>query len=300
MHLGAVLPHESIRDDTGELETFVRTVEDTGYQHLLSSDHVLGANPDKPGFDAPYDIHHPVHEPLTTYSYLSALTDDLRFITGILVLPQRQTALVAKQAAQVDLLSGGRLELGVAVGWNEPEYEALGMDFSTRGARIDEAIDVLQQLWENEVVEFDGRFHTIPDMGITPRPEQRPIPIWIGGSADVVLKRAARKGDGWIAGGSWSEAESLEPLEDTISDIRTYLLEADRDPDAFNIHGRVALASEDPEQWQKRAREWHELGATHLAVDTHRTLGVTSNEEHARLLGEFHDCMVDAGLADSA
>lgn len=298
MHLGVVLPHGSIGADRAELDGFVRAVEDVGYQHLVTSDHVLGANPDAPDFDGHFDNTDPFHELFTTFGYVSAITDDVRLLSGILVLPQRQTAVVAKQAAQVDFLSDGRLDLGVAVGWNDVEYEALGMDFTNRGARIDEAIDVLRALWEDEVVEFDGRYHTIPDMGLNPRPVQRPIPLWIGGSADVVLRRAARKGDGWIAGGSWSEAESLDDLQGTIDDIHAYLREEGRDPEDFFVHGRVALAGEDPDEWVRRTAAWHDLGATHVAVDTHRVLGVTDNAEHARLLEAYHDAVAEAGLAD--
>jgi probable F420-dependent oxidoreductase len=185
MKLGVIFPQTEIGNDPIAIRDYAQTAEALGYNHVLAYDHVLGANPDRPeGWRGPYTHRTPFHEPFVLFAYLAGLTTQLHFVTGIIILPQRQTALVAKQAAALDVLSGGRLRLGVAIGWNPVEYEALGENFHNRGRRIEEQIQVLRALWQNELVTFDGEWYHIPDAGINPLPIQRPIPIWMGGDIE--------------------------------------------------------------------------------------------------------------------
>ncbi|MYE45627.1 MAG: LLM class F420-dependent oxidoreductase [Chloroflexi bacterium] len=197
MQLGVVLPEREIGSDPGAVRDYARAAEELGYDFLVTADHVLGADRERyPDLLGPYGHGAPIHEPLVLFGFLAAVTTRLRLITNVLILPQRQTVLVAKQAAEIDLLSGGRLTLGVGNGWNHVEYEALGQDFRTRGRRIEEQVRLLRRLWEQPLVAFEGRFDRVRDAGINPRPE-RPIPIWMGGMAGRVLERIGRLADGW-------------------------------------------------------------------------------------------------------
>src|SRR6266540_4308428 len=193
MNIGVVFPQVEIGPDPVPIREYAQAVEAMGYTHILAFDHVLGANPDRPGgWKGPYTYRHSFHEPFVLFGFLAAATRRVELVTGILILPQRQTALVAKQAAAVDVLSGGRLRLGVAVGWNYVEYGALGEDFHTRGKRIEEQIEVLRALWTKELATIEGREHRIADAGVNPLPIQRPIPIWMGGHSEAAMRRAAR------------------------------------------------------------------------------------------------------------
>ena len=207
MEIGVSVPIVEIGDDFGALRDYIQAAEDLGYAHVRILDHVLGAVPEKhpevPHF--PYNHESYIHEPFTLMAYLAAVTKTIGLTTGILILPQRQTALVAKQAAEIDVLSGGRLRLGIGVGWNSVEYEALGVDFASRGSRCDEQIEVLRQLWTENVVDFHGKYHDISHAGINPLPVQRPIPIWVGagrGNAptppDAAIRRIGRLADGYF------------------------------------------------------------------------------------------------------
>src|SRR5437762_9201833 len=206
MKIGVVLPQTEIGNDPNAIKAYAEAVEGLGFNHVLVFDHVLGANPERRGgFKGPYTYRHAFHEPFVLFGFLAAATRRLELVTGILILPQRQTALVAKQAAEVDVLSGGRLRLGIGVGWNPVEYEALGEDFRTRGHRSEEQIEVLRLLWSQEVVTYSGRWHQISHAGLNPRPIQRPIPIWIGSGApqtplppEAGMRRIARLADGWF------------------------------------------------------------------------------------------------------
>jgi len=199
MKIGVVFPQTEFPSDPLAIRDFAQAAEALGYQHLLAYDHLLGANPDREGgWSGPYTYLDPFQEPLTLFSYLAGLTDHLAFISGIIILPQRETVLFAKQAATLDVLSQGRLRLGVAIGWNEVEYIAQNKDFHNRGARIEEQVQVLRKLWTQELVTFEGQWHTILDAGLNPLPLQRPIPLWFGGHADPVLRRVATQGDGWL------------------------------------------------------------------------------------------------------
>lgn len=284
---GVVLPQLEIGADPETIRNYAQTVESLGFTHLQAYDHVVGANSDRPGFEGPYDYRDPFHEPFTLYSHLASVTESLTFLTGILILPQRQTALVAKQAAEVDILSNGRLQLGVGVGWNDGEYEALGMDFHTRGRRLEEQIGVLRELWQNELVTFNGEFHNIGDVGIKPMPIQRPIPIHMGGGADIVLRRTARLADGWLPPGKWRQPDqSLGELEPILDRLREYTRDVGRDPNDLSIIGRLTLGTQSPDEWIDRVRSWRDLGATHLAIDT-MNMGLEMPRDHLDTITRF-------------
>jgi len=289
MEIGTVFPQLEIGHDPETLVDYARRVEAAGYEHVLAFDHVLGVNPDRENWEGPYDYEDPFHEPLTTYSYLARQTDDLAFVTGILILPQRQTALVAKQAAQVDLFTGGNLRLGVGVGWNAPEYAALGEDFSARGRRIEEQVELLRALWTEELVEFDGEFHEIPDAGIRPRPVQRPIPVWMGGMAEPVKRRIARLADGWIP-----QFQPGEAAEAHLADLAEYAEAAGRDPDEIGLSGRMTAVPGEPDQWIERAEAWRDLGADYLSVST--MYQGLETDEHTAHVETVAATLADVGL----
>ncbi len=265
MRFGVVFPQTQLGADPQVLRDFAQAAEDMGYHHMLAYDHVLGANPDRPGWEGrrPYTYRDMFHEPFTLFSWMAAFTQRIGFMTGVLILPQRQTALVAKQAAQVDLLSGGRLRLGIGVGWNEVEYTCLGEDFATRGARVEEQMHILRQLWTRELVNIVGRFDTIDDAGINPLPPQQPIPIWIGGTADVVLQRAARLSDGYVA-----QAGDPALAKPAIERYWQHAEDCGR-REQLGLHTRLATETLDERDWEGFVRGWGELGATELAVYPH-------------------------------
>ena len=198
MRIGAVYPQIEVSADPGAAKAFAVAVEDLGYDHILAFDHVVGGNPSGNAREHFYTNQHAFLEPLMCFAHMAAVTERIEFISGILISPQRQTVLIAKQAATLDFLSGGRLRLGIRIGWNTIEYEALGTDFSVRGKRSEEQIDLLRRLWTEPLVTFDGKWDRVTDAGINPLPKQRPIPIWIGGHKDVAVHRAARLADGWL------------------------------------------------------------------------------------------------------
>src|ERR671923_859864 len=272
MRIGASFPTVEIGADLAVVRDFVHTAEELGYTHLRILDHVLGADPQfHPEVPVFYYTHESVtHEPFTLMAYLVALTTRIELTTAIIILPQRQTALVAKQAAEVDVLSGGRLRLGIGVGWNPVEYEALGEDFHTRGRRCEEQIAVLRALWTQEVVHFKGQWHQITHAGINPRPIQRPIPIWIGAGRsaqpippEVALRRIGRLADGWFPMFSPGDAG-----REALARMHGYAREAGRDPATIGIEGRVSVAGKEPQDWLTQMKAWEELGATHLSVGT--------------------------------
>ncbi len=268
MRVGAVFPQNELGSDPHLLRDYVQTVEGLGYAHLLLYDHVLGVDPSRPGGwstappHGPYTHEHPFHEPLTFLAWVAAQTDALELVTGILVLPQRQTALVAKQAAEVDLLSGGRLRLGVGLGWNEVEYEALGEDFHNRGARIEAQILLLRQLWSEPVVNVHDGWHTINHAGINPLPGRR-IPIWMGGMHEQVLRRAARLADGWFP-----QVTPSDEARSVISRLYAYLRDEGREPAAFGIEARINIGRADASRQMERAMWWRDMGAQYLSVNT--------------------------------
>lgn len=289
MELGVVFPQTEIGTDPGAIAAVAQAAEDLGYAHLLVYDHVLGAVP-RGGEWLGYTHEDMFHEPLVLFGYLARMTTRLVLATGVLIVPQRQTALVAKQAAEVDVLSRGRMRLGVGVGWNSVEYETLGEDFHRRGARLDEQIAVLRALWTQEVVTFTGRFHRIIEAGIKPLPVQRPIPIWFGGESDTAIRRIARLGDGWILGGTLRTPHDRHPqypggFPGMVERLREYLREAGRPRDAVALERRAAF-SVGPEKWVSSAEEWRAAGGTHFTLSTMRA-GLTTPDQHIAAMRQF-------------
>lgn len=284
MDLGVVFPQLDIGPDPEVVRDYARTAEAKGYRYCLAYDHVVGGD-----VDGPYDHEDQFHEPLTLFANLAGATEDLEFVTGVIILPQRQTVLVAKQAAEVDVLSGGRLHVGVGVGWNELEYESLGMDFATRGKREDAQIPVLRKLWTEELVEHEDEFHSLPGVGLSPMPVQRSIPLYVGGTSDPALRRAARLGDGWLP-----QSEPGGPLDDRLERVREYAREYDRDPDDLTVIGRMKVRGHNPDEWVERLRAWRERGVTGVCVNT--MPADRAPEEQADLIAAFADAVANSSL----
>ena len=282
MKLGVIFPQTEIGTDPIAIRDYAQGIEGAGFDHLIVYDHVLGAVPERfagaqIGFQQPpYTDRSPFHEVFVLFGYLAAATQRLELATGVLVLPQRQTALVAKQAAAVDILSGGRLRLGVGVDWNFVEYEALNESYRTRGQRVDEQITVMRKLWTEPVLSFDGKWHHVEGAGINPLPVQRPIPIWIGGAAERVLKRTAELADGWFPPGDTNRPDALRTM---FERVHALMREAGRDPARLGIEGRMRLTIGAAREWADRADEWRAVGATHLSVNT-MNAGLSSPQQH--------------------
>ena len=285
MKIGVVFPQTEIGQDPTVIRDYAQAVESMGYTHMLAFDSVVGANPDRPGgWDSQFTYRHAFHEPFVLFGFCAAVTRRIELVTGIIILPQRQTALVAKQAAEVDVLSGGRLRLGIGVGWNTVEFEALGENFGNRGRRVEEQLEVMRLLWTREQVTYAGRWHRVPDAGINPLPVQRPIPIWMGGDSEVVIRRAARLADGWITLPSFRPGPAGQ---ETIDRLHGLIREAGRDPAAFGVEARMALATTPVEQRAKDIAAWRAMrGITHLCVNT-MWLGLPGPEGHVRTLERF-------------
>jgi probable F420-dependent oxidoreductase len=282
MKLGVVFPQTESGVDPIAIRDYAQTAESLGYDYLLAYDHVLGANPDRPGgWRGPYTYETLFHEVFVLFGYLAAVTQRLELVTGVIILPQRQTALVAKQAAEVDVLSGGRLRLGIGVGWNEVEYVSLSEDFHNRGKRQEEQVALLRELWTKPLVNFSGAYHAVPDAGIRPLPVQQPIPIWFGGGADVVLRRMARLGDGWIA-----NAMSFDRFCSMMESLHDYLEQAGRDPRAFGVDVRINVKDTPESEWAREADRLRSVGVTHLAVNS-MGLGFTSLSQHLDVVRRF-------------
>ncbi|HEX6435786.1 MAG TPA: LLM class F420-dependent oxidoreductase [Candidatus Binatia bacterium] len=283
MQIGVVFPQTEIGTDAGVIREFGQAAEQLGYHHILAYDHVLGANPaSRPDWRPPYTHQSTFHEPFVLFGYLAALTKTIELVPGVLILPQRQTALVAKQAAALDVLSGGRLRLGIGIGWNPVEYEALGENFSNRGQRSEEQVQLLRLLWTREILSFDGRWHKISDAGINPLPVQRPIPIWFGGGHDRVLRRLARMGDGWFP--------QLPPerCRAAIEKINAYAREAGRDPETIGIEGRMTISAASAGTWNEQVKAWKEVGATYLGVNTMNS-GFSNPAAHIDAIRNFRE-----------
>jgi len=282
MKIGLVYPQTEYPADPVAVRDYAQAAEGLGFTHVLAYDHVLGANPERPGgWTGPYTYKTPFHEPFVLFSYMAGLTETLGFITGIIILPQRQTALVAKQAASLDVLSNGRFRLGVGTGWNEVEYTALNENFHNRGKRLEEQVDVLRKLWTEPLVNYTGQWHTIPDAGLLPMPVQRPIPIWFGGYTDGVLKRTAKLGDGYLP--RYKTAAEAKP---TLDKLYQYLEEAGRSVNEFGLEPRISYDASDPEAMIQIVRDWEADRATHLSLDTMR-LGFTTAAAHLKAIEEF-------------
>ncbi len=223
---------------------------------------------------------------LVLFAYLGALTKTIGFMSGVLILPQRQTALVAKQAAEVDVLTGGRLRLGVGIGWNDVEYEALNEDFHNRGRRVSEQIAVLRALWTQPVVDFHGRWHRISRAGLNPLPVQRPIPLWLGGMSEAAIKRAARIGDGWFPMARPGGSE----IHEAIGRLRLYALEAGRDPAQVGVQVQTSVARRSPEDWRADLEQWREIGANYVCVNT-MGAGFTTPMEHIDAIRRYREAV---------
>jgi probable F420-dependent oxidoreductase len=278
MRIGVVFPQTELGGDPGAVRAYGQRVEELGYAHVLAYDHVLGADPGvHAGWSGPYDVDTTFHEPLVMFGYLAAVTTTLELVTGVIVAPQRQTALVAKQAAEVDLLSGGRLRFGIGVGWNAVEYEALGEQFGNRGRRSEEQIALLRQLWTRRSVTFDGRYHRVTGAGIAPLPVQRPIPVWIGAASAPGYARAGRLADGWFPMHPPGPA-----LDDAKAVVDAAAREAGRDPSLLGLEGRVTWRG-DHDRVVTDIRRWAEYGASHVSVNT-MGAGLRSVDEHLAVL----------------
>ncbi len=287
LRVGVTFPQNEIGSDPLVIRDYAQAVESMGYTFLLAYDHVLGANPDRPGgWTGVYNFKSQFHEPFVLYGYLAGLTQRIELITGVIILPQRQTALVAKQAAEVDILSGGRLRLGIGIGWNAVEYEALNEDFHTRGRRIEEQVEVLRRLWTTELVTYKGRWHSIPDAGLAPLPVRRPIPIWMGGGGraeaggDAVVARVARLADGWIIFGT-AEAMKLR-----IERLHQELDRAGRPPEQVGVMGGTALRGSDVGTWATAVRAWEPVGAGEVTINT-MGAGFETVDDHLRALRQL-------------
>jgi probable F420-dependent oxidoreductase len=277
MRIGCTFPHADIGNDPAAIRDFAQAAEALGYAHIMIYDHVLGAvHADrKPPLAGPYTEHSPFHEAFVTFGFLAAVTAKIELMTGILILPQRQAVLAAKQAAEVDILSRGRLRLGLGTGWNYVEYEGLGVEWKNRGARYEEQIDLMRRLWAEPVIDYRGRFHRIDRAGILPRPGRR-IPIWIGGAHERVLRRAAKLADGFLF--SQSGPRSLEGAKK----VREYVAAEGRDAAAFGVEGILNYADGES-KWVERLESWRRIGASHVCVRTMGELPVSPSTQIAAI-----------------
>jgi probable F420-dependent oxidoreductase len=283
VRLGAIFPQIEIGNDPAVIRDYARVVEGMGYDHILVFDHVLGAHPDRfeGRFRPPYRYDTPFHEPFVLFGYFAAVTSSIELTTGILILPQRQTALVAKQAAAVDVLSKGRLRLGVGIGWNFVEFEALGENYRNRGRRVEEQVSLMRRLWTEDLVDFEGKYHNVKQAGINPRPVQRPIPVWMGGGAEQVLRRIAKMADGWFP-----QFRPDAKAAETLDRLRTYIRDAGREPEDVGIEGRVSMFNTPEGEWQAAIAAWRDLGVTHLSLNT-MGAGLSSPQGHIDALRRF-------------
>ena len=286
MDIGVIFPQAEAGGDRGAVRAIGQAVADLGYTHLAAYDHVLGGDTAVLGdLGGPYTIDTTFREPLLMFAYLAGFTD-LAFATSILIGPQRQTALLAKQAAELDLLCGGRFRLGLGIGWNKLEYDALGMPFEERAAVLEEQVVVLRALWTEWSVTIDGRYHHIRASGIAPPPLQRPIPIWIGGHAPAALRRVGRIADGWFPmvrpGGG---------LEAALEHIHEGAAEVGRDVSNLQFEGRLEYSVRDHDKIAEHARRWQAAGASHLSLNTmHADLPTT--DAHIAALTEMAEILL--------
>jgi probable F420-dependent oxidoreductase len=287
VEIGVVFPQTEIGGDPNVVRAYAAAVEELGYQHVLAYDHVVGADPSvHTGWNGPYDVDTTFHEPLVLFGYLAAITS-LELVTGIVILPQRQTALVAKQAAEVDILSEGRLRLGVGLGWNHVEYDALGKAFGDRGRRLTEQVQLLRLLWTQRTVTFAGEHETVTGAGIAPLPVQRPIPIWFGAQSPSAYLRAGALGDGWFP-----QMQPGPALDEALQTVRSGAEAEGRDPSTIGMHGRTRLAA-GLDAVLELVRRWKDTGATHLSIDT---MGLVPGapvgiDRHIAALAELADAL---------
>jgi probable F420-dependent oxidoreductase len=285
MQTGAVLSQNELGPDPAAVRDYAQAVQDLGYDFLVTADHVVGADPvDHPQLERVFSIESYLREPLMLGAFLACAAPRLGQLTSVVILPQRQTVLTAKQAADLDTLTQGKLRLGVGIGWNPIEFAALGMGFATRARRFEEQIQLMRKLWTERVVTFDGHFDTVKAAGINPRPIQQPIPIWIGASAEAAIKRATKIADGFLP---------LRPLEGgwqtTMDKVHAWLQEAGREPSTFGIEGRLDTAQGSPDDWRKVVEMWRGFGASHLSVST--THAGSGPHAHIQRLRQVRDVL---------
>ena len=282
MKIGVIFPQTEFGNDPIAIRDYAQIAEGLGFSHLLAYDHVLGANPARPGgWSGPYTYQTPFHEVFVLLSYLAGLTSRLELATGVLILPQRQTALVAKQAASLDVLSSGRFRLGVGLGWNEVEYTSLNENFHNRGKRMEEQVELMRRLWTEPLVTFNGKWHTIPDAGINPLPVQRPIPVWFGGHVEAAVQRAARMADGFII--LQPDAATAKPV---LEKLDRFLEEAGRSRQDFGLEPRISYSTGDTSAWAAAVSEWQAAGATHLLFNSMGS-GFKTPQEHIQAIQKF-------------
>lgn len=296
MKLGYALPLIDVGGDPSTVRELAQAAEALGYDHLAVPDHVLGVNvASRPNWGARNTSADLFHDPFVLFGYLSGCTSRLGFSTQVLILPQRQTALVAKQAASLDLLCGGRFRLGVGIGWNQAEFTGLNENFKNRGKRSAEQIKVMQALWAEPHVTFKGEWHEIPDVGINPLPPRRRIPIWFGGHQDVTLKRVAESGDGWImlAHPPGDEASAA------FDKLRGQVKAAGRDPASVGIEVWTTMGTGDEAAWRREAQAWKQAGVTHLTLNNtfggyhHKRIASRSLAAHLSAMRRYRDLVAD-------
>jgi probable F420-dependent oxidoreductase len=289
MRIGVVFPQTEIGADVGAVRAYAEQVEHLGFRHLLAYDHVLGADPAAhPGWSGPYDLESTFHEPFVLFGFLAGFTS-LELVTGIIILPQRQTALVAKQAAAVDVLSSGRLRLGIGLGWNAVEYEALGTSFSDRGKRVDEQVELMRRLWTEQSVTFHGSYEHVTGAGLAPLPVQRPIPVWFGAQSPPAYRRAGRLGDGWLP-----QVPPGPKLDEARAIVDRAASDAGRDPSTIGMEGRVSWGEKTLEKLVDQVGRWRDAGASHVSVNTMGS-GLVTVDDHLRVLGAIADALGLAG-----
>jgi probable F420-dependent oxidoreductase len=294
MQLGALLPLGDIGGDPAVVREYALTAEQTGYHFIEAPDHVLGADPaSRPGDERAGAGYY--QDPFVLFGYLAGCSPTLGFSTGVLILPQRQTALVAKQAACLDVLCGGRFRLGIGVGWNEVEFVGLNENFHNRGRRSEEQVQVMQKLWENEYVDFKGRYHTLDHAGISPRPKSGRVPVWYGGHHENTLPRIAKWGDGWMPNAYPPDQSAL----DVFAKLRRLTAEAGRDPASVGIEVWVSMGTGSEADWAKEAKFWKSAGASHLCLTTtfdrrtHKRIPGHTMSDHLAALKRYHAAVAD-------
>lgn len=286
MKFGISFPQKDIGNDPLAIRDFVQAAEEMGYARMTFVDHVLGApvvEEDEPTWTEGYTIESCFHEPMTLLAYLAGLTKAIRLVTANIILPQRQAVLVAKQAAEIDLLSGGRLTLGIGLGWNEVEYQALGMDFTNRGKRVAEQIDVMRRLWSEDTVNYEGEWHRFDHAGLNPRPIQQPIPIWFGAVADPAIRRAARLGDGLLV---FPHFGGLDEARAKIDLFLECAASTGRDPSTLGVDATIYAGDRGPEEWARATEDWTSIGATDITFRTTDS-GFTSIVDHLAAMERF-------------
>jgi probable F420-dependent oxidoreductase len=293
--IGVVFPQTEIGAEAASIKAYAEGVEKLGFSHVLAYDHVLGADPAvHQDWKGPYDVRTTFHEPMVLFGYLAAATS-LELVTGIIILPQRQTALVAKQAAEVDLLTGGRFRLGIGLGWNAVEYEALGQNFANRGTRVAEQVTLLRRLWTEQTVTYESAHERVTGAGLAPLPIQRPIPIWFGAQLPVALRRAGRLADGWFP-----QVPPGPDLDRARSIVERGAVDAGRDPSSLGMEGRVSWGEGGAEQLVDVIGRWRETGASYVSINT-MNCGLGSVEGHLSVLNATADALgITPGSSHSA